>query len=328
MCIKIRNLLKVFFVVIFLVTALLFSNVLSQEVYPNRPITMVINFGAGGMMDVVTRIITKVAEKELGQPIVNENKAGAAGAIGKNFVLNSKPDGYTIGVTTTGTYLVIPHMRKVPFNVLTDVTDIIALCKYNFGLAVKADAPWKSYEDVIDYARKNPGKFRYACAGVGVTQHIAMERIAMKEGIKWTQVPFKSGGESVMACLGGHTDATVQGSLDELPHIKAGKLRLLLILSDSRWQDVPDVPHILEKGYNFYGMSFISFYGPKGLPENIRQRLEDVFKKAMDDSDFNNMLNKFQVAKSYLSGREYSALWRSNYDEMGQVIKALGLATE
>ncbi len=163
---------------------------------------------------------------------------------------------------------------------------------------------------------------------MGVTQHICMERIAMKEGIKWTMVPFKSGGESVMACLGGHTDAIVQGSIDELPHIKAGKLKLLLVLNDSRWPDSQSTPHILEKGYDFYALSYISFYGPKGLPEPIRQKLEDAFKKAMRRPSFTDVMKQFQVESAYLSGKEYSAHWRSRYEEMGRVIKAIGLVEQ
>jgi len=322
---KMMVLSKIFFIVIFLITCFFVTNGLPQEPYPVRSITMVC-WSTAGMMDTVTRVICKVAEKELGQSIVVENKPGAAGAVGKNYVLKSKPDGYTLGVTTTGTYLVIPHMRKLPFDVLKDVTDIATICKYNFGLAVKVDAPWNTFEDVIAYARKNPAKFTYATAGVGVTQHICMERIAMKEGIKWTQVPFKSGGESVLACLGGHTDATVQGSLDVLPHIKAGKLKMLLALNDSRWPDVSNVPHILEKGYDFYALSFISFYGPAGISEPIRQRLEDVFKRAMKDPSFIEVMKKFQVEEAFMSGKDYSTHWRSRYEEMGKVIKALGLS--
>ncbi len=319
-----KVLLRLSLMVNFLIPCFFVTNGSSQEPYPNRPISMVC-WSTAGMMDTVTRVICKVAEKELGQPIIVENKPGAGGAIGKNYVLKSKPDGYTLGVTTTGTYLVIPHMRKLPFDVLTDVTDIIAVCKYNFGLIVKIDAPWNSFEDVIAYAKKNPGKFTYACAGVGVTQHICMERIAMKEGIKWTQVPFKSGGESVMACLGGHTDAVAQGSIDVLPHIKAGKLKMLLALDDKRWPDVPNVPHILEKGYDFYALSYISFYGPAGISEPIRQKFEDVFRKAMKDPSFIDVMKQFQVEAAYLSGKDYSNFWRSRYEEMGKVIKALGL---
>jgi tripartite-type tricarboxylate transporter receptor subunit TctC len=192
------------------------------------------------MGDTVTRVLCKNAEKELGQPIVIETKPGAAGAIGINYVVQSKPDGYTIGMAVTSNYIVNPHIRKLSYGTLTAITDILAVCKYNFGLAVKAGSQWNTYEDVIAYARANPGKFTYACAGVGVIQHITMERIAMKDGIKWTVVPFKSGGEAVVGVLGGHADAAVQGSVDLLPHLKSGKLKMLLVMDNKRW---PDYPH-------------------------------------------------------------------------------------
>jgi tripartite-type tricarboxylate transporter receptor subunit TctC len=322
--IKMRTLLKVFVIVIFLTQTFFFSNALSKETYPSRPISMVV-WSTAGMGDTVTRVLCKNAEKELGQPIIIETKPGAAGAIGINYVVQSKPDGYTLGMAVTSNYIVNPHIRKLSYDTLTSITDILAVCKYNFGLAVKSDAPWNTYEDIIAYAKKNPGKFTYACAGVGVTQHIVMERIAMKEGIKWTVIPFKSGGESVMACLGGHTEAVVQGSVDEVPHIKAGKLKMLLSLDGSRWPDVPNVPQILEKGYNFTAMSYISYMAPKGIPEPIRQKLEDVFKKAMEDPSFTEVMKQFNVQSTFMSGKEYSALWRSQYDEMGKVVRELGL---
>lgn len=319
-----KKLLKLFGVGVLLTAILGVDFASAQESYPNRPITMVV-WSTAGMGDTVTRILCKNAEKELGQPVVIETKPGAAGAIGINHVVRSKPDGYTLGMAVTSNYVINPHIRKIPYDTLTAITDILTVVKYNFGLAVKADAPWNTFEDVIAYAKKNPDKFTYACAGVGVTQHICMERIAMKEGIKWTVVPFKSGGESVMACLGGHTDAVVQGSIDELPHIKAGKLKMLLSLDGSRWPDVPNVPQILEKGYNFTAMSYISYMAPKGIPEPIRQKLEDVFKKAMEDPSFTEVMKQFNVQSTFMSGKEYSALWRSQYDEMGKVVKVLGL---
>lgn len=319
-----KKLLKLFGVGVLLTAILGVDFASAQESYPNRPITMVV-WSTAGMGDTVTRILCKNVEKELGQPVVIETKPGAAGAIGINHVVRSKPDGYTLGMAVTSNYVINPHIRKIPYDTLTAITDILTVVKYNFGLAVKADAPWNTFEDVIAYAKKNPDKFTYACAGVGVTQHICMERIAMKEGIKWTIVPFKSGGESVMACLGGHTDAVVQGSIDVLPHIKAGKLKMLLSLDGSRWPDVPNVPQILEKGYNFTAMSYISYMAPKGIPEPIRQKLEDVFKKAMEDPSFTEVMKQFNVQSTFMSGKEYSALWRSQYDEMGKVVKVLGL---
>jgi tripartite-type tricarboxylate transporter receptor subunit TctC len=297
----------------------------AEEVYPNRSITVINTWGAG-MSDTVARIICRIAEKDLGQPVIVENKPGAGGAIGANYALKAKPDGYTLGVPMTSAYVVLPHIRNLQYNPLTDAVDITTIFKYNFGLAVRADAPWKTFEDVIDYARKNPGKFTYATAGVGVTQHITMEQMAMKLGIKWTQVPFKSGSEAVVACLGGNTDAVVQGSVDELPHVSVGKLRVLLTLEDKRWPDLPNVPTIMEKGFNFFAMSYMVLAAPKGIPEPIVRKLEAVFNKAKKDPSFIDSLKKFHVEVGDLNGEEYSKLWRSKYEEMGKVIKALGLS--
>lgn len=319
------KLLKVIFMVPLLLTVLFTERSVAKEVYPDRPITIVVPWGAGGMTDAIARAISKAAEKELGQAIVVENKAGASGVIGLNYVLKSKPDGYTLVITTSSAYFMVPHSQGVPFTPFTDVNDIVPICKFDHGLAVRSDSRWKSYEDVVKYAKENPNKFTYSCAGVGVTQHICMERMAIKEGIKWTMVPFKSGAEAVAAILGGHTDGTAQGSLELLPHINSGKLRLLLSLNDFRWRGVPDVPNILEKGYDFYAWSFISLLGPKGLAEPIKQKLEEAFTKAKKDLSFTDVMNKFKIEASTMTGKEHAEFWRSRYAEMGKLIETLGL---
>ena len=319
-----RNLLKVSLGFWFLLTVLWIESGLSQESFPNRPIRIIQASGAG-MSDTILRVFCKEAEKEFGQSIVIETKSGGGGTIAFTYVLQSKPDGYTLGLTAPGPYFHTPHMRKTPYNPLTDFIDIIAVFKYNFGLCVRADAPWNTYEDVVAYAKKNPGKFTFTTPFVGGTQHICMERMAIKEGIKWTHVPYKSGAETVTAVLGGHNDAVIAGSVDLLPHIKAGKLKMLLALDDTRWPSVPNVPHMLEKGYDFYALSFITIYGPKGIPEVTVQKLEEVFKKSMNTSSFINVLKQFEVQPANMGGKEYSAFWRARYEQMGKVIKAMDL---
>ena len=138
-------------------------------------------------------------------------------------------------------------------------------------------------------------------------------------------VPFKSGAEAVTACLGGHTDGVSQGSLEMLPHVNAGKLRFLLSLNDFRWKSVPNAPNILEKGYDFYAWSFISVLGPGGLPEPIRQKVEDAFDKAKKDPSFVAVMNQFKIEASTMSGKEHGLFWRSKYDEMGKLLETLGL---
>ncbi len=312
-------------VLVAMVAFLFIPGAFPEEKYPSRPITMVV-WSTAGMGDTVTRTICQAVEKDLGQPVVIETKPGAAGAIAINQALKAKPDGYTLCMTVTSNYLVAPHIRDVGYDVRKDVADIATVCKYNFGLAVRADSPFRTYEDVLKYAKENPGKFTYACAGVGVTQHITMEMIAAKEGIKWTQVPFKSGGESVIACLGGHTDGVVQGSVDMVPQIKAGKLRMLLSVDGDKWPDVPDAPTMKEKGYDFYAMSYIAYITRSGAPEPILKKLRDSFKKAVETPTFKEVLAQYNVPAVYMPGEEYQKLWKANYDSMGEVIKKLGLA--
>jgi tripartite-type tricarboxylate transporter receptor subunit TctC len=318
---------RLLIVMVLFIMVLFAGNGLCQSAYPNKPIMMVVQTNPGGTIDTLTRAISRIAEKELGQPLVIENKPGGANLIAVNYVVKSKPDGYTLGTTASLVLLNSPHMdNKMPFNVLTDLTDIMPFFKYTFGMCVRSDAPWNTFEELVDYARKNPGKVTYGNPGIGSTMHITMERIAMKEGIKWTAIPFKSDDESVLSCLGGHTNVVMSSSLLMSGHIKQGKLKLLLILDDTKWPEFPNAPTMLEKGFDFYAISFGAVYGPKGLPEPMRQRLEDVFRNAMKDKSYIEAIDRFQMQiPKFKGGKEYSDFWRSKYDEMGRTIKALGL---
>jgi tripartite-type tricarboxylate transporter receptor subunit TctC len=316
---------RVFLVLALLVTVLCASESLSAAVYPDRPITMICGTAPGSMHDNLIRVISRAAEKELGQPIINENKPGAAGVIGKAFVAKANPDGYTLGTSVTSTYIVQPQMRKTPYDPFKDITDIMTFAQYNNGVCVKADAPWNSFEDVIAYSKNNPGKFSYGHPGIGIMPHIVMEHISLKEGIKWQQVPFKNGPEAMNAVLGGHVNACVAGSSDLIPQVKAGKLKLLFIISEKRWPTLPNVPTILEKGHDFYVFSLVGIYGPKGLPEPIRARLDGAFKNAMKDPAFQEMLKQYHIEESYLTGKEYSERWKKLYPPMGKILDTLGL---
>jgi tripartite-type tricarboxylate transporter receptor subunit TctC len=320
-----NRLFKLSLLGIFLVTALFAKQGLPAEIYPDKPIALVNGWQAGGMHDNLSRLLSRAAEKELGQPIINENKTGGAGVIAKSFVLKSKPDGYTLGTTITATYIVQPQIRKTPYNPFTDITDIMTFAKYNNGLCVRTDSPWNTIEDVLAYSKKNPGKFTYAHPGVGMMPHIVLEQYTMKEGVKWTGVPFKGGPEGVSAALGGHTDSVVMGTGDLIPQIKAGKLKLLLIISGTRWPEVPNVPTILEKGHDLYVLSYMGIYGPKGLPEPVRQKVETVFKNATKDPAYQDMLKQYYIEGAFLPGKEYSEKWKAMYAPMGKILNTLGL---
>lgn len=320
-------LLRIMFVMIFLITPSLSGNVLSEEIYPDRPITVICSYGAGGATDVTVRTICSVAEKELGQPIMVENKSGAAGTIGLAYGLKSKPDGYTLVLTTATCYYIAPLFLKVAFDPLTDLTVVVPISKFAHQLAVRSDSPLKTFEDVIKYAKENPGRFTFASTGISTSQNICLQRVAKKEGIILTMIPFKSGSEAALACLGGHTVAVAEGPPDLLPHVWGGKLRLVLSLNDFRWRSAPDVPNILEKGYGFYAWSTTALLSPKGLPEPIRRRLEDVFNKAKKDPAFTELMGRFGMEIiTTQSTQEYEKFWRSQYHEMKNVVEELGLA--
>ena len=308
-----------------LVVIMSFSEkILASDSYPARPITLIIDQGAGGMADVMTRALSKSMEKELGKPIVCENKPGGGQTVARNFIVKSKPDGYTIGTAGISTNIIRPHMETLPFNVMTDHTDIAVYLNYTYALCVKEDAPWKTFEDILTYARKNPGKFTYGTAAIGSPQHIVMEQIAKKEGIKWSAVPFKSGSEPVLACLGGHVDAVAQGPADLVPQIQAGKLRMIFSLSEERWAIAPNIPSVMEK-YGFYGLNYKSIVGPKGMQDQVVEKLQNAIKKATKDPAFVQVGKTLQADIYYMSGKDYSKFWRSKYDEMGEVIRAIGL---
>lgn len=319
-----KNFSKTIFVVSSLITVLFLQNSFAQAPFPSKPITL-IHPWVGGASDLAVREVIKEAAKELGQPINLEFKVGGAGAIAVNHVVKSAPDGYTLGITATANYIFAPHIHDLPYDALTATTDVIALYQNTYGIAVKTSDPWKTIEDLIEYAKKNPGKLKFGSIGAGSTQHVTMFRIAEKEGIKWTHVPFKKEGEVISACLGGHVDTTTQTPIATQGQIDAGKMRLLMVLTDGKWPALPNAPNMLDKGFGFHGIAYISVIGPAGLPEPIRKRLEDAFMKAVKSPAFLEVIKKYGLDPRSLPGEEYSKLWRKEYEVSGKVIKAIGL---
>lgn len=300
---------------------------LSQDKYPEKPITLIYGWGAGGMQDITTRLLTEIASKDLGQPIVIEYKPGSHGIIATHTILRSKPDGYTLGASVASQYTIAPYMQKVDFDPM-DPTHIIVYMHYDLGLVVRTDSPWKTWEEFKSYAKENPGKIRYGTSGVGTGQHLLFEMIGLKEEIKWIHMPFKMGGPAaVTPLLGGHIEAAIQGPSDILPHVQSGKLRMLLVLTDKRWPSAPDVPSITEKGYEST-FSYNTIFAPKGLPEPIRLKLAIAFRKAMKEPKFEEMTRKLNISTPYMDGKEYTVLLKGKIGKYKGIIEHLGLGAK
>jgi tripartite-type tricarboxylate transporter receptor subunit TctC len=212
------------------------------EEFPVRPITMIVQFAPGTSTDIVARKLADEVSKTLGQPVVCVNKPGGGGTVGVAEMLRSKPDGYTIGCVNMPVLGIIPHMQGVPYDPLKDVAHICVVQPYEYGLYVKADAPWNTLKELVEYIKSHPGEVIFGSIGIGTTNHLIMNRIAKQEHLKFKHVPYKGDGELIPAMIGGHVHAAVGSPSAVVPQVKAGNLKLLTVTSKDRWSYLPEVP--------------------------------------------------------------------------------------
>jgi tripartite-type tricarboxylate transporter receptor subunit TctC len=297
----------------------------SPDAFPSKPVTLIVPFQAGVTADLLFRGIAESASKHLGQPVVIDNKPGGSATLGAaHMANNAKPDGYTIGQITITAFRV-PVMQKATFDPVTSFTHIIHLGGYTLGAVVKADGPFKKWQDVIDFAKANPGKFTYATIGPATTNAIAMELMARKSGVQFTHIPTKGGGESIAAVLGGHITAMVE-SPAWAPLVASGQLRLLMVLNGERGKKWPDVPTLKELGYSYEFDSPFGLVGPKGMDPKVVKKLHDSFKKAYDDPKVAELFEKFDFTRRYMNTADYQAYVPKLAMEEKAALVKLGLA--
>ena len=293
--------------------------------YPARTITLICPWPAGGGTDLHLRKISEIASKGLGQTIIVENKPGAGGMVGPlGMASAAKPDGYTLSQLAITAFRV-PHMQKVDWDPLADFSYIIGVSGYTFGIVVKSDSPFKTFQDLIAYARANPGKLSYGTPGTGTSLHLAMEEIGVKADVQFLHVPFKGQADSAAALMGGHIMAQVD-STGWGRQVDAGVFRLLATLGDrrTRW----NAPTVKELGIDTVSNSPYGFVGPKGMPPEVVKRLHDAFKVAMDDPEHMKVLQQLDQLYWYKSSADY-AQWaadvfkaeRATIERVGLLIK-------
>lgn len=293
--------------------------------YPTKPITLIVPWPAGGSSDLTLRAMAEAASKVLGQPIVVDNKPGASGTLGPaTMAATAKPDGYTISQMPISV-IRIPLIQKATFDPLKDFSYIVQVTGYTFGITTKADGPFKSWADVVKYAKENPGKVTYGSPGTGTSLHIGVEQIAAKEGIKLTHVPFKGGAETNAAVLGGHTMLQAD-STGWKPLVDSGQLKLLNIWTAARSKNWPDAPTLRELGYPYVLDSPFGIAGPKGMDPAIVKKLHDAFKKAVEDPSVIETLKKYDMMPNYLDTAAYKAAIEKSFADEKKLITDLGLA--
>jgi tripartite-type tricarboxylate transporter receptor subunit TctC len=271
--------------------------------FPAKPITLICPWPPGGPTDLHLRKLAELAARHLGQPVIVENRPGGSGMNGPaTMAKTARPDGYTISQLAITAFRV-PHMQKVDWDPLNDFSYIIGVSGYTFGIVVKADSPIKSFQDLIAYARANPGKLSYGTPGTDTSLHLAMEEIAAKTGVKFLHVPFKGNADSTQALMGGHIMVQVD-STGWARHVDAGGFRLLATLGErrTRW----NAPTVKELGVDTVSDSPYGLVGPRGLPQPVVKRLHDAFKLAIDEPEHHKTLTQLDQLYWYKSSEEYA----------------------
>jgi tripartite-type tricarboxylate transporter receptor subunit TctC len=262
------------------------------KVYPTKPVEIFCPYPAGGSFDLYSRLIADIVPRYLGQPMVVINKPGGGGSTVAATIISSKPDGYKLTILTNTYFATTVKTQKVPFNP-SDLIPIVSFVEIKNGLKVKGDAPWKNLSDVLDYARKNPGKFKWGHSGRGLTTYMSTRMLFRKAGVETIDIPYKGAPPSIAALLGGHIDAISQPYGAVKGHIKAGTIRYVVVYSDRRYSDPSDVPCVSELG--FPEAAFKSLLGVlvhKDTPEDVKKVLTDAFNKTFEDPDFKKGIDR------------------------------------
>jgi len=302
----------------FLLAVFMFSGLFAfsamAEDFPAKPVTVIVPYSAGGSTDMCFRVLAETTSKHLGKPVLVENKPGGAGSVGPaTMAASAKPDGYTLSQIPLAA-LRMPHIIKTTYDPLKDFTYILNISGYMYGIVVRKDAPWKTLKELVDYTKANPGKVNYSTPGVGVLQHVVMEKIARKDGLKWIHVPCKGGIEVITSVMGGHVMVGAE-TTGWAPQVESGDLRLLCIWGAQRSKKWPNVPTLKELGYDIVAASPFGIAGPKGMDPKVVQILHDAFKKGMEDEVFLKTLDKLYMEPMYRNTADYNALVKVLYQE-------------
>lgn len=285
------------------------------DVYPSRPITLLVPYAAGGPTDTHLRAVAGAAGKLLGTSMVIDNRPGANGVNAAAQMPRTVPDGYTLAVMPASVYRE-PHMLKTAFDPRSSFSYIAMLSDYAFGLAVRADAPWKTWQDFVADARKRPGQINIGATGAAGTPRIVTDEAAEKAGIQLNMIPFKGDADLATAILGGHVDAGPLSGV-AVPHIAAGKMRYLVMMTAERIKRYPALPTLRELGVDAFIDSPYGVAGPAGMDSSMVQRLSDVFKQALQSPESLRALEQLNQTVDYMTPAAYKEYALAAYAREG-----------
>jgi tripartite-type tricarboxylate transporter receptor subunit TctC len=291
--------------------------------WPTQPIRLIIAFPAGGPTDITMRVLAENVSKLVNQPVVVENRPGAGGTLPAQALLTAQPDGHTLAQTPLGVFR-LPFTTRINWDPLTDISYIIGITGYAFGVAVPTDSPFKTWADLVNWARANPGKLDYGSTGVLTSPHLTMEDIAQRLGLQFNHIPYKGSADLMAAILGGQVMAAAD-STGFMPHVRAGRLRVLNTWGAQRLAALPDVPTLQEVGVPIVQASPYGLAGPKGMNPALVQRIHDVFKQAMEQANHIEVLARYDQTLMHMSPAQYTTFARETMTRERALVEKLGL---
>lgn len=309
---------------------LMAAPVMAQNKYPDRPITIVVPSAPGGTTDFSARLIAEPLSRALGQSVVVDNKAGASGNIGNQFVARAKPDGYTLLLAYSGYQVGNPHLfKKAGWDPIKDFAPVAMLTRAPQLLVARNNLPANNLRELISYAKANPGKLNFASSGNGSIQHIAGELFAQITGTSLTHVPYKGAGPAVQDLLGAQVDLFFTTPASVVSHIKAEKLKGLMVTTSVRLPSLPQVPTAMEAGLKDFNLdSWFALYAPAGTPAEVIQLLNTEVNKILATVDIRKKAEDSGTTVDQMTPIQLGDYTRKEFDYWGRVIQSAKIAAE
>lgn len=327
------------FLLIFSIVCLLFISIImggctnmqsqittAKNNYPNKPITVIVPYSAGGGLDLLARSLEKKAQQYLEQPLVVVNKPGGAGIIGWNELVSANPDGYTLGISAID-LLLQPLYGTTKYNYPTALEPIVQVATTPWVMVVSSEEPWQDIDDVIKYAKQHPGQLKFGHSGIGSSSHVVSSMFVNIAGITLEPVPFRGASDSTAALLGNHIQILFTPPSTVKEHIKNGTLRALAVTGEQRLIDpeLAQIPTIKEQGYDLVLTTWIGLVAPKDLPPEVKAKLETGFKAIIADPEFKANIKNIGLQIEYLNSEDSKARWRLDGDKLAKSIQETGV---
>ena len=297
----------------------------NAQSYPNRPVRIIVPFPPGNTTDIMSRLIAPKMSERLGQQVIVENRPGASGMLGLDYVAKSPPDGYTIAAGQGGNMVVLPHTSKnIPYDALKDFAPITVSTTNYLGIVANPNAPFKTVGEMVAYARTNPGKLTVATNGEGGFPHLAFEHLRTMASITYTHVPCKGSAAIATDIMGGQVQAGIDGITGMAPHIKSGRLRLLAVTNKTRVELWPDTPAAAEDVPGYESGGWFGYVAPAGTPRDIVAKLNEEINRAMRSPDVSEKLVNAGLIIVTESPEFFANLLKSDFAKYGKLVKDIG----